>query len=399
MGRTTFALTLTNALTWPVAHSRRNPDAAWDKAVAAAEKKAGVQTEDGDKAWIADFRFLLNCVAQAPGLTPIGWISSLNDAQQRLVTRLRIRELHRRHPEIGAEPIERPVFVVGLPRTATTLTHRILAAAPAHRGPLRWEMAYPDLPVDPEAERRRIGIAKKANVVTKWAPDFEVIHPIEATKAEESILLLPQGLYHVLYHCPMPQYREWLAGRDATADYRYLKEVLQVLQHGRDRRRWVLKNPLDLAEMATIKRVFPDATFVWTHRDPITVMGSLCSLMDLSYSLFLKSFDRAALGRLALEVMTETVEAGRTWRQHHLDAVVDVPYHRLNAAPERYVPELYEKLGARWSETDSEHLQQALARPVRDRKHEYTIRRFDLTEADIEAAFGDYNRFVFAVNG
>lgn len=399
MGRTTFALTLTNALTWPVAQSKRDPDAAWSKAVAAAEKQAGVRVGDEDEQWIDDFRFLLNRVAEVPGLTPIGWISSLNDARQRLATRLRIRELHRRHPQIGAEPIENPIFVVGLPRTATTLTHRILAASPAHRGPLRWEMAHPDLPVGPEVERARIKSAEKANVVTKWAPDFDIIHPVEATKAEESILLLPHGLYHVLYHCPMPKYREWLAERDATADYRYLKEVLQVLQHGRDRRRWVLKNPLDLAEMGTVRRVFPDATFVWTHRDPITVMGSLCSLMDLSYSLFLKSFDRAALGRLALEVMAETVEAGRTWRQNNLEAVVDVPYHRLNADPERYVPELYERLGATWSETDSEHLHEALARPVRDRKHEYTIRQFDLTETEIENAFGDYHRFVFAVNG
>ncbi|MCD0443106.1 sulfotransferase [Glycomyces sp. A-F 0318] len=396
--RTTPALTVTNALMRPVARSRRNPDQAWAKAAAEAQRETGVEADQSDLVWIEDFRFLLSCVAGVPGLTPIGWISSLNDAKQRLITRLRVRQLHRDHPEVGAEPIERPIFVVGLPRTATTLAHRILAAAPAHRGPLRWEMAHPDLPVGPEVERQRVKLAEKANVVTKWAPDFDVVHPVEATKAEESILLLPHGMYHVLYHSPMPEYQQWLAERDTTPDYAYLKAVLQVLQHGRDRRRWVLKNPLDLGQMATIKRVFPDATFVWTHRDPITVMGSLCSLIDLSYSLFLKRVDRPAIGRLALEVMAETVEAGRTWRQGHRDSVVDVPYHRLNADPARYVPELYQRLGAAWSETDAGNLADALARPVTDRKHEYSIREFDLTEADIEDTFGDYLKWVVSLN-
>ncbi|SDE11886.1 sulfotransferase family protein [Glycomyces harbinensis] len=396
--RTTPVLTLTNAVLRPAARSRRDPDRAWARAVNAAQREAGVEADKSDQDWIEEFRFLLNCVAEVPSLTPIGWISSLNDAQQRLVTRLRVRRLHHTHPEIGAEPIERPIFVVGLPRTATTLAHRILAMAPGHRGPLRWEMACPDLPVDPDTERQRVKLAEKANVVTKWAPDFDIVHPVEATKAEESILLLPQGMYHVLYHSPMPRYQRWLAERDAAPDYQYLKEVLQVLQHGRDRRRWVLKNPLDLAQMATIKRVFPDATFVWTHRDPITVMGSLCSLIDLSYSLFLKHIDRAAIGRLALEVMTETVESGRSWRQNHRESIIDVPYHRLNADPDRYVPELYQKLGATWSAADAAHLADALARPVTDRRHEYTIRQFDLTEDQIEAAFGDYLKWVVTLN-
>jgi hypothetical protein len=398
MGRTTPALTVANALSWPLARSKRKPQAAWDKAVAKAAASTGAEPDEADRQWIADYGFLLDCVAKVPGLTPVGWISSLSDAQQRLATRLRIRELHRRHPEIGAEPIERPIFVVGLPRTATTLAHRVLAAAPAHRGPLRWEMYHPDLKRSHEVEERRIEQVRKQGAVTRFAPDFDVIHPIEATQAEESILLLPHGLYHVLYHAPMPDYRAWLAERDTTVDYEYLKSVLQVLQHGRERRRWVLKNPLDLGQMAVIRKVFPDATFVWTHRDPTTVMGSLCSLMDLSYALFLRGVDRAAVGALALEVMAETVEIGRSWRQRHPEAVLDVPYHRLASDPSKYVPELYKELGANWSLTDGENLSRALAQNVRDRKHEYSLRHYDLDEYQVQQTFGSYLNWVVDLN-
>src|SRR5690606_19663240 len=110
-----------------------------------------------------------------------------------------------------------------------------------------------DLKRSHEVEERRIEQVRKQGAVTRFAPDFDVIHPIEATQAEESILLLPHGLYHVLYHAPMPDYRAWLAERDTTVDYEYLKSVLQVLQHGRERRRWVLKNPLNLEQMAVIR--------------------------------------------------------------------------------------------------------------------------------------------------
>ncbi|WP_026930861.1 sulfotransferase family protein [Glycomyces tenuis] len=398
MGRTTPALAIANAAAWPLARSKRRPQAAWDRAVDKAAAAAGVEPDEADRQWIDDFGFLLGCVAEVPGLTPVGWVSSLSDARDRLAKRLHVRDLHRKHPEIGSEPIERPVFVVGLPRTATTLAHRVLAMSPAHRGPLRWEMYHPDLQRAPEIEERRINEVRKQGAVTRFAPDFEVIHPIEATKPEESILLLPHGLYHVLYHAPMPDYRAWLAERDTTVDYRYLKEVLQVLQHGRERRRWVLKNPLDLGQMSAIRKVFPDATFVWTHRDPATVMGSLCSLMDLSYALFLRRVDRAAVGSLALEVMAETVERGRNWRQKHPEAVVDVPYHRLASDPGRYVPELYKELGAKWSLSDGENLSQALARNIRDRKHEYSLGHYGLDEYRIQQTFGDYLNWVVALN-
>ncbi|WP_157930481.1 sulfotransferase family protein [Glycomyces xiaoerkulensis] len=383
----------------PALRSRADPDAAWDKAIAAAERTAGLRVGDEDRSWIEDFRFLINCVAEVPGLTPIGWMTTTMDAKQRLVNRLRIRNLHRQNPEIGAEAIRRPIFVVGLPRTATTLAHNILAVSPHHRGPKLWEMMHTDLRRGTEVEQRRIKAVRRQFNTTRFAPDFDFIHPVDAEKPEESMFLLPQGAYHLLFHAPMPRYRAWLDERDPVEDYRFLKEALQVLQYGRLAGRWVLKYPLDLAHMDTIREVFPDATFVWTHRDPSTVMGSLCSLADLAQSLFVRRVDRDELGGFALDLMAETVERGRGFRQRHRDAVIDVPYHRLASAPERYVPELYERLGTAWTDADAEHLDRAVGRPVRDRKHEYCIGAYGLTEDRIQRAFGDYVRMVTAVNG
>ena len=390
MGRTTPVFKMLNLALTPVLRSRSNPDAAWDKAVAGAERITGIEVGDEHKRWIEDFRFLIRCVADVPGLTPIGWMTTIMDARQRMVNRLRIMDLHRRHPEIAEERIRRPVFVVGLPRTATTLAHNILALSPEHRGPRLWEMMYTDLKCEPEVEQQRIKAVRKQFNTTRFAPDFDFIHPVDADKPEESMFLLPHGLYHVLFHAPMPRYQEWLSDRDPAPDYRYLKAALQVLQYGRPRKRWVLKYPMDLGNMAVIRRVFPDAKFVWTHRDPNTVIGSLCSLADLAQSLFIRRVDRDELGSHALDLMVQMVERGRTFRQRHRDSVIDVPYHRLVSAPERYVPDLFEELGTPWTVADSENLAEVLRNPVRDRKHEYTLSAYGLSEERVEQAFGDY---------
>ena len=68
------------------------------------------------------------------------------DSVHYLSNRLRVAQYHRDHPELASTPIERPVFVMGVPRTGTTLLSNLLACDPARRSPLEWEI---DEPVPP----------------------------------------------------------------------------------------------------------------------------------------------------------------------------------------------------------------------------------------------------------
>lgn len=396
--RTTKRLKLINTGTRPLLRGARDPERAWAKAVERAQRSVGLELDAEDRQWVADFAFLISCVARVPGLAPVGWLTTIMDAQARLANRLRIRDLHRRNPKISAEPVEAPIFVVGLPRTATTLAHQILAAASDCRGPLLWEMVHTDLQLAPEETNRLVKRAKKQFEATKYAPDFAHVHPVDPERPEESMFLLPHGLYHVLFHAPMPDYQAWFAERDTTPDYVYLLRALQVLQYQRPRRRWVLKYPFDLAQLATIKKVFPEATFVWTHRDPGTVIGSTCSLADLCQSLFVTRPDREAIGALVLDVLAETVEAGRAWRQSHLNDVIDLPYHQLVADPTRVIPALYQRLGLTWTPGDGERLVDAVQRPARDRKHEYTLGDYGLTEDQVQRRFDSYLPWMSGLN-
>jgi hypothetical protein len=391
-------LRVINTALRPIIRGTSDPERAWAKAVREAQDATGLHVDANDQAWIADFGHLISCVARVPGLAPVGWLTTILDARARLENRLRIRELHRRNPAIGRERITAPIFVVGLPRTATTLAHQILAAAPECRGPLLWEMVHTDLELPAEDTARIARAARKQFQATKYAPDFGHVHPVDPERPEESMLVLPHGLYHVLFHAPMRDYLEWFAKRDTTLDYEYLRMALQVLQFGREPKRWVLKYPMDLGQLPTIRRVFPGARIVWTHRDPGTVIGSTCSLADLCQSLFVARPDRETIGRLVLDVLPQTVEAGRVFRQQHPQDVIDVPYFQLVSDPTRVVPELYERLGITWTQQDGERLAGALQNPARDRKHEYALRDYGLTIERVEAAFADYLPWMNTLN-
>ncbi|MDA1358999.1 sulfotransferase [Glycomyces luteolus] len=399
MSRTTLTAAFVNAMLRPAFKGRKRPLETWQRTVASVEKSTGWSTA-GDEDFAADLGFHLRCLADERQLTPLGWQSAIEDAKARLENRLRVRQRLIEHPEIADEKIVAPVFVVGLPRTATTLAHKILAASDAHRGPLMWEMMHTDLPQHrAEADKTIRTIENGTRMMVRFSPSWEVIHPMRVHSPEESMLILPHGTYHLILRAAMPEYRRWLSERDCTADYLYLKRTLQVLQHGREPKRWTLKYPAHLNDLDVIKKVFPDATFVWTHRDPTTVMGSVCSLMETSWSLYQRRPDLEEIGQVALTLLVESIERGRQSRLTlPSESIVDVPYHRLSSDPVNEVPKLYKAIGAEWTHKDAGNLENVLARPQRDRRHEYSLSRYGLSMHEVEDAFGDYTRLCGTLN-
>jgi hypothetical protein len=348
-----------------------------------------------DLAFVDDMRLLLLEVAEVERLSPLGWCSFVADIQGRLVNRARVRRIIAAHPEVGAEPIVRPIVVVGLPRTATTLAHNILAGAPGARGPKLWELMHTSLALPETVERQVIRRVDNAmRVVASLAPAMRDIHPQAASRPDECAFLLPHGEQH-LARAPLPKYEAWLAARDFEPDYQFLKQGLQVLQHGRERRRWVLKCPTHLGRLDLIAKLFPDATIVWTHRDPVTVVGSICSLVETSRALHQRRLtvdDRHDIGRMAISTMSRLVAKGRDDRpQLRPGQVIDLRYPELTADPTGVIERLYGSLGLEWTPADRDRVEAATSRRT-GRLHEYTLDRYGLDEARVNEAFGDYGR-------
>lgn len=402
MRRTTPRLRLVNALTAPAARARRDPDKVFDRALAAqrSETDDAVLTEEDERA-LEDLRVFLHHAAAVDSLSGVGWLSIHGMVRNRIRNRFLVRRLQAQHPEVRDEPITAPVFVIGLPRTATTLTHKILANAEGGRGPYMWEMDNLGLPRPAEeAERLQRATQRRLDQILTLSPSWGRIHPVRADWVEEIYFLLNHSRLHNTM-APMPGYLEFLRAHDARTDYRFVRDALQILQHRRPTPRWMLKHPDCLGETAAIHDVFPGAKFVWTHRDPHTVMGSMCSMAESLAYLHRrhKAVDPHEIGRLWLDILPEMVERARRHRTAMpRETIVDVAYHAMMADPFTYIPNLFEQLDLKWTDRDERNLEEALNRPRDQRGHEYSMLHYGLEPAMIDKAFGDYGVFVDNLN-
>ncbi len=386
MSSTPLSLTLANLLVRPAFGSRRDPDRVFDRIAAAAGAAAG------DQRFVDDFRSLLGWWAKADRLTPVGWQAAQVHVRRHLTNRARVRRLIAEHPEIEREPIERPVFVVGLPRTATTVTRAVLSLSDEHRSPLLWELLTPDLELPPRRRRTAITAGRRMVQGTDlFAPRFRDIHAMAAEGPEECTFALPHALMP-FSQAWIPDYRDWHCERDFVPDYRYLKQVYQVLQYGRPRRRWMLKSPMHLENLDALLTVFPDATIVWCHRDPVTAVASFCSLIEHGMAVSSRPLDLAGIGATWLDLLSRAMTRGLAVRPAiPPEQLVDAPYSWLGSDPASGAPKLYAAVGARWTDSEAARLAGAVARPKGTRRHTYDLARYDLTRAQVESAFADYN--------
>lgn len=398
MRRTTAKMRLVNTLTAPAAKARRDPDRVFDKILLTerSDLDGAVLTEEDERS-LEHLRWFLHRIAAVESLSGVGWLSVHDLIRTRIGNLFRVRRLQARHPEVRRERIEAPVFVIGLPRTATTLTHKILANAQGGRGPYMWEMDNIGLARTVEEEQRlRRRTQRKLDQILTLSPSWGRIHPVRSDWVEEIYFLLNQSRLHNTM-APMPEYIEFMSTYDARPDYRFVRDTLQILQYRRPTPRWMLKHPDCLGETAAIHAVFPDAKFVWTHRDPHTVMGSMCSMAESLAYLHNRpgSVDPHEIGRTWLRILPEMVDRARRERiKMPRETTVDVSYHAMMADPTRAVPALFEQLDLKWTDADERNLEEALDRPRDQRGHEYSMVHYGLHPAMIDDAFGDYGLFV-----
>jgi hypothetical protein len=202
--------------------------------------------------------------------------------------RLLIQDTLKKHPEILREQIEKPVIVTGLPRSGTTHLVNLLAADDRFHSLPLWEsyepVSLPGEPPLPDGTDPRY-----ARCAAAWAgmqqvtPHLAAMHPMEPDHIHEELELMAPDFasYNFEWLTMAPRWRDHYYSADQTPHYEYMKRVLQLLQwRRRDRaaKRWVLKCPQHLEQLPVLLRVFPDATIVFTHRDPVAVIQSTLTM-------------------------------------------------------------------------------------------------------------------------
>lgn len=410
MRRRSTQLALANLATAPALRTRNDPYRTFDKLYADLRAEHGFAITDTGV--LDGLRHLLIAYALEPGLSGVGWQIAQQFVTHHLDNRMRVQALHAKHPELADIRVEKPVFVVGLPRTATTLTHKVLAAADGARGPQLHEMFKVARPGDltpRQVLQRQRAVERQLGHFLKLSPDWNLIHPMRATDVEETTFLTDHSPM-TLGTAPLEPYWQYLTKvHNPVADFQLLKASLQVLAAGQESPRWVLKHPGNLFYIKAILEVFPDATIVWTHRDPVTVLGSMCSMAESLHHLHLKAraVQPRTIGRQWLTILAHGVETARRQKAELLsawgsrvrpDAFVDLSYNALMTQPYANVQALSERLGLPFGDREELLLKQALAKPVDRRRHEYAMSRYGVDEGEINEAFGDYAGLVMKMD-
>ncbi|MEM9727415.1 MAG: sulfotransferase [Myxococcota bacterium] len=372
------------------------PDGIMERAI----KDAGVADFGGDD-FVEGLRRFLESAEREARLTLLGRLMVRGYAVMNLVNRLSVVDWRKRHPAVADEAITEPLFIVGLPRTGTTILHSVLEQDPANRSPLAWEIQHPSPPATAETwdHNARIDKAQKAlDQLFQLVPGFEAMHPMSAKSPEECVAIFTQCFMseQLQVQFNVPSYKAWLNDADMTPTYEYHRRFLQHIQSGGVRGgRWVLKSPAHLNQIDTLLDVYPDARIVHTHRDPIKVCASVASLVAMLRSAATDHLDLHEIGRQQLEWWAKLVNAGLAQRKqfaNRSDQFFDVKMKETVSDPIDVVARMYAHFGLDLDEKVASKMNAFMRDNPRDKhgSHTYTPEDFGIDPVRDREPFEEY---------
>lgn len=367
-----------------------------------AAKDATGLSDFGPWPWRDGLEVLVETYERA-ALTEAGLRSTVGRLKGLLETRLRVARAWAEHPEIGDVAIERPIFVVSLPRTGTSTLFNLMGVDRSNRPLLFWEGVFPDpLPTPPpegEPDPRMTMLASWLERAKAKNPEFTAIHDTRADGPEECVGLTNLALEGAQngIEVLMEPYASWFAARDQTSAYRFHKAMLQMLSWQRPGERWLLKSPAHLWGLDALLKVYPDAQLVMTHRDPESIVASYCSMMEALMSIR-REVDTPELGERTLESLGTMLDRAMTVRDRvGEERFTDISYDAIVASPVEAVRQAYATMGLPLDAATIDAMADFAASHTKDRHggHDYSLDRYALTRKEIDERFAEYrNRFL-----
>lgn len=372
-----------------------------DDVLRAAQNNTGLNEIDSDS-WRPGLAILLDELNSSSAFAPHGRDYVLSDAVKALSRRLKVHDYIKAHPEVLDAPVERPLFVLGMPRTGTTVISYLLDQDPARRSLLHWECLDPvpppttaSLRTDPRclalvAERTQLlEMARAANMSM---PHWE-----DADGPTEDMFIHNQDFKGLSWDSFMasPRYAQWLINdADMTSAYQYQKRYLQVLQSTAPGI-WSLKMPSHAVHLNTLLEVFPDARLVWAHRDPYKATASLGNLWKLAKSIVLHpdASDTKAMGANAKAQMEVHVSRALEIRERiGDDRFFHMYYHEMMADPMDVMQRLYKWAGDDLTPQVEARMRGWLADHPQSRYglNSYNLEQYGLTVEELQPVFADY---------
>ncbi|MCY4133363.1 MAG: sulfotransferase [bacterium] len=356
----------------------------------------------GDDDFIEPLTLFCHGLENEADLTVMGRWMSRRMILRLLEVRIQISDYLAADPDTLDEPIDQPIFVIGAPRTGTTVMHGLLAQDPAHRAPEGWELLRPVPPPHPDSGIRaadpRIALAGAELVMPQTvASGMLAIHEYSGRMYKEclSAMSFEFRSEEMVSRTDVPTYQAWYDSADLRPAYRTYRKVLQILQRRMPTRCWVLKSPAHLQGLPALLEVFDDARFVITHRDPTAILPSVTSLIATMRWAHSDRVDFAAIGRYHLELysrsldnLIDLIDSGRLLA----DRTAQVPHKLVSTEKMAAARSVYEQLDMELS-PDAEDAMAAHAAatpPGKHGGHSYQFEDLGITRAEVRSRFARY---------
>ena len=374
-----------------------------DKLLSRASEEEGLNNF-GDESFREPYEVLVNALETEANLNDVGRYVQHERILNTLSNRLRLSEYIRLHPEILDEEIIAPAAIVGLPRTGTTMLHRVLASDSRFFAPLWYEVRNPAPFLDwkpKETDQRLILAQAEVAALLEANPEIAAIHPMDPLGADEDILLLEHSFYSTVPNafCNLPSYQKWLFSHSNQPGYDYLKLLLQCLQWQKKQRsgnsenlKWLLKTPHHLHFLDCLLNTFPDIKIIQTHRDPLDTIPSISSF---NYNLWITQADEvsaAEVGHQWSGMFQRGLNHAMEVRDQHLDQFIDMSFKELLSRPIESSERIYSFIGMDITPEAASAMQAHREENKRELRpsHDYSLQDFGFTESGINALFSQY---------
>jgi hypothetical protein len=347
--------------------------------VDAATQSTGIRefADLGDGDWETRLRALVAAV-NASDLTVVGRLMTREEILRGLRTRLYLGDERRRDPSVAEEVIAAPVVVTGPARSGTTILFELLALDGGLRSPIATDVLHPASPDTVDAADRRAMTESEQEFWEDVQPEFASMHELRSDLPVECITICAPSFAGSHWQMVLDDFGGWLP--DTVADLAFHKAVLQSVQHGEPVKQWLLKTPAYIFLLDDLLRVYPDASVIFTHRDPARTMPSTVSITSTIRWLRSDTVDISGTAELVAALFTAglTTVAERQATGDLPPATGHVRFGDLMSDPVTAIAAAYDGIGREFTASHRAAVVRYLADKPRGKHgtHDYTAQEW-----------------------
>jgi hypothetical protein len=318
---------------------------------------------DGDPQdhWRTHFEILLKAIEREASLNLLGRLLTRSDLLIYLQNRLTVTDWYKRHPEISDEVIRQPVFIVGLPRSGTTILHEVLSQDEQFRIVKKWEALFPCPPPEEKSYLSDARILRAHNLITiqdRISPEWKTMHAVGGELPVECIEFTTSCFLSEMFTASfqIPTYQAHLAASDIREMYRWHRKMLRLLQWRFKRPHWLFKGCNHEPYVPQLLEIYPDARIIFTHRDPIKAVSSVVSVQGTIFGFRTdEPFSRNSYDNwLRMDAVAAMLNQRRRWVECGLlpqGQVAHIRFADFCSQPIQAIGKVYEDIGLALSST------------------------------------------------